>query len=575
MVTDNTEVVYGLYPDPTVVDAVCLGSGRFLRSVLVPALNAAGLHPAIVQTRGRTFLDHCLEQREAAARKKSDASVEERYHGDDGDGVALEYEVDTVEYEGGLSTEKIACYGAGTMGSDGGKAAVLKLLDEMKTLTIVGVGVTEAGLSSSSSQSMIDLCALLRRAHSRISSKSLTCPNPHGRICVVNTDNVPKNGAVVRKHVLEIAKREGNGGDDADGETFVTFLQKRVAFLDTMVDRITSQREGSNGLVPRCEPIPSKALVVEDLGGDLPAKLGDEVVQRERGVVVRSSPVRLDADVALKLRVANGTHTAAAQVMALCGMVKTDSLSPTSDEYDMKGKVIMEYLDSLFSDQILPGAAGDSSINCTADDVTATWYDWRRRLTHPHFGLSTFFISQNCAAKGGIRLGPTSRSLLLAQDSNTGALSVGMAFALAAILRFLTPADSSTSPGLGGAYRGWLDGADRCEASKASGDDDGAGTVAYADGLRYDLSAGWYEFRCDCSFPGGVPLPARLAELSSSAASCRSIVRAYLVAEDGGNLDDVAADGRTKGGFDALVERVAALYARMVAGDGMLNILGE
>jgi hypothetical protein len=34
-----------------------------------------------------------------------------------------------------------------------------------------------------------------------------------------------------------------------------------------MVDRITAQRPGSDGDVPRAEPLPAKALVIEDLKG--------------------------------------------------------------------------------------------------------------------------------------------------------------------------------------------------------------------------------------------------------------------------------------------------------------------
>lgn len=49
-----------------------------------------------------------------------------------------------------------------------------------------------------------------------------------------------------------------------------------------MVDRIVSQRPDSNGMVPRCEPIPKKALVIEDLSSDLPQVLSSSLEYAEK-----------------------------------------------------------------------------------------------------------------------------------------------------------------------------------------------------------------------------------------------------------------------------------------------------
>jgi len=608
---------YGLYPSPSAIDSICVGSGRFLRSVLVPALNVAGLRPAIVQTRGRTFLESFLDDENdgddlgGKGTKRDGADGEEkvdenggenqRQNGDaddddgdgDGDG-ALKYEVDTVEFDGETRTERVSCYGAGTLGSEGGMKEALSAISDMKTISVIGVGVTEAGLSSPSTKAMIDLTILLHRIETQMGLGKLKCPNPNGRVCIVNTDNVPHNGKAIRGHVLENAKKgvagpqqaaeEEDGGKEEDTDKFVKFLNAKVAFLDSMVDRITSQREGSRGLIPRCEPVPSKALVIEDLNGDLPPPLSADIVRKERGVVVRTQNGQLDADVALKLRVANGTHTAAAQAMALCGMTMTDALSPpASSNYDSEGKVVMEYLDSLIATQIHPAATDDPSIKCNDDDVNAAWDDWRRRLTHPHFGLSTFFISQNCAAKGGIRLGPTIKSLLRGGNEP---ISASMAFALAMILRFLTPAAGGPNGPKGGAYRGWLDGADRSEAANSS-PEGGEHARMYADGLRHDLSGGWYEFRCDCTVvdedrASTVALPLLLGRLSSSSSSgprqpssYRSAVVAYLTSEEGGDLGEITPERGATSGFDDLADAVATLYARLVAGDSVPSLLRE
>ena len=97
------------------IDSICIGSGRFLRSVLIPALNGAGFKPAIFQTRGKTFLEYCRD-----------------HNANNNNKGLLSYEVDTAEYDGTIKTENIKCYAVGTLGSKEGKDAVMDLLNEMK-----------------------------------------------------------------------------------------------------------------------------------------------------------------------------------------------------------------------------------------------------------------------------------------------------------------------------------------------------------------------------------------------------------------------------------------------------------
>jgi mannitol-1-phosphate/altronate dehydrogenase len=264
---------------------------------------------------------------------------------------------------------------------------------------VIGVGVTEAGLTSASNQAMVNLAALLRH----VMKIGVACENPNGKICIINTDNVPNNGSVIFQHMMELAA----GAEESDDE-FVEFLKNRVTFHNTMVDRITSQRPDSDGMVPRCEPVPAKAIVVEDLEGDLPPNLKTCELKQTFGWVVRSQRGELSCDIALKLQVANGTHTAAAHVMALVGLTMTDALSSKSPS---GGALILNYLDALFQTQILPAATPEYG----QAETKAVYDDWRLRLCHAHFGLSTFFITQNGAAKGGIRIAPTIRSLLAHQ----------------------------------------------------------------------------------------------------------------------------------------------------------------
>jgi hypothetical protein len=96
-----------------VVDALCVGTGRFLRSVLVPALVGAGFYPALVQTRGRSFLEYM----NATATTDADG----RYC----------YEVDTVLEDGLIRTDNIPCYGAFSLGQSKEKEAFVEWLQTL------------------------------------------------------------------------------------------------------------------------------------------------------------------------------------------------------------------------------------------------------------------------------------------------------------------------------------------------------------------------------------------------------------------------------------------------------------
>jgi len=96
--------------------------------------------------------------------------------------------------------------------------------------------------------------------------------------------------------------------------------------------------------------------------------------------------------------------------------ILSSSSSSSTETTDNNSKLLLKYLDSFFYNQILKGIiksteegeGGDELfVNVTENDAINVWKDWRQRLIHKHFGLSTFFITQNGAAKGGIRFGPT------------------------------------------------------------------------------------------------------------------------------------------------------------------------
>ncbi len=553
--------------------SICIGSGRFLRSVLVPLLSS-NTKPYVFQPRGRSFLDSFRKD------------THDNNHNNPQQKQSLTYPVDTIEFDGTTSISNVEIFAAGTLGTEDGRSQLMNNLiaSKINSLSVIGVGVTEAGLQNASNQCMIDLTELLFKVCSRMSGTAasaegriLTCPNPNGKICIINTDNVPNNGDVIRKHVLHNANALYAGNDE-----FIEFLQLKVAFLNTMVDRITSSRPNSHGLIPLCEPLPMKALVICDVGRDLPLWMCTSDTQSKYGVKIRHSAKELEFDIALKLRVANGTHTAVAHVMAVSSLVNTEALCDMTSSPTSPSATILAYVDSIYQSQILPGAVSDG---ISAEETGATWTDWRQRLLHPKFGLSTFFITQNGAAKCGIRLGPTIKSLINASIAEGGVreknnpLSVSMAFAVAAILRFLTPS-SNQGERKKGVYIGWLDNATDTE-------DD---AVSYADGLRYHLGERWYEFRCDCSvkfdFSGTereMTLPEALSKFKEprQPSAYHKIIKSYLLHPQGGclqSLFDGADEEDTLAKstmLDTFVSSVSVLYARMVNGDKMIDLLSE
>jgi len=586
------------------ITALCFGTGRFLRSVLVPLLQrndekggvrAAGA-PALIQTRGTSFVEHMQQAQQHEA----------------------SFEVDTVFPNGAVTTDRFACHGAFSMKDAASKKAVHEVLVPLFLQSccsnnnnddniILGVGVTEAGLASE--PTMRDLygllCALLAAQHEHEHDDDDADDDDGSmqqgkKICLINTDNVPHNGDVLKQHMLALNAAAAAAADKNDNDTTnknqqAAFDPSRVAFLNTMVDRITSHR-ANDPLVPRAEgPVPAKALVVLDPHGDLPAWFTSQQAQQSSqnlGLVVRTSKQQLETDICLKLRVANGTHTALAHALAVSGVCNTDQLMANHGGNN-NNSLWLDYVDALVHDQIVPATATITKQQQDDEAVLAVWEDWRRRLVHPHFGLNTFFIAQNGPAKGGLRLGPTvvdlvqnnnnNKAVVDAQQQQSG-ITVTMAFAWAALLRWLTPAAVAERHDPNGViYTGWLQGAASRVQTGSSGsgnDDDDDDTVMYADGLRYNLKQGWYEFRCACEVIVGdsttmKPVSEWLAAVGpqhqQQPAACLPAIRAYLTAESGGNLAVVSSQPQ----LDVLARAIATLYARMVAGDDLLALLQE
>ncbi|DBA00227.1 TPA: hypothetical protein N0F65_007871, partial [Lagenidium giganteum] len=420
------------YSDNT--NAVCIGSGRFLRTILVPTLRALGGSVVIAQTRGTDFVETCRKA------------------------VGI-YEIDEMDRQGKISTKAVTVEAVGSLGVPGDRSAFMTVPSKLPQLRWIGVGVTEGGIVPGS-QAMRDLAEFLYNC-------SVALPN--NTLSVINTDNMPSNGTLIKKYVLEADWT----GKPADTVAFAQYVNTHVHFHNTMVDRITGYRPG-NPYVPLTEPSPTKELVLEDLAQVLDAAK----MQTIPGVVIRTKPGQLELDHMLKVGVANGVHTAVVYLMALSRMKNTTEL--------IQHPTIRRYLDQLYRNDIRPALL---AVGIEKDEIEAMYVEWMARVEHPFFGLDTFFICQNAMIKYGVRLFRTVTTNVAHNPSYRP--SVFMAFATAALLRFLTPVQAdSRKEGRSNVFVGELDPIQDHTPIYSTTEK----TWVYANGLTANISSGKYEF---------------------------------------------------------------------------------
>lgn len=188
--------------------AVCLGTGRFLRAMLVPALHEIGCAVVLVQPRGLSFCNY-IERRRWS-------------------GAGTTYELDTVRRDGSTTTTTHPVAACGSLAL--GRAAFLALPSRLRQLRYIGIGVTEAGVVHNA-PAMLALAEFLHGC--RAAGRAADRP-PLSVLC---TDNVPYNGDAIRDHVLGCDFTRSLD----DTEAFCGWLTASVVFHNTMVDRITSQ----------------------------------------------------------------------------------------------------------------------------------------------------------------------------------------------------------------------------------------------------------------------------------------------------------------------------------------------
>lgn len=90
------------------ITALCLGTGRFLRGVLVPFLVQANHRVALIQPRGTSMQEYLVQRQKQQTQKQQ--QQQHKQHDE------MTYEVDTVQPDGSITTETVpivACFSFG------------------------------------------------------------------------------------------------------------------------------------------------------------------------------------------------------------------------------------------------------------------------------------------------------------------------------------------------------------------------------------------------------------------------------------------------------------------------------
>ena len=201
--------------DMSTVEAVCIGTGRFLRAVLVPALTEIGCEVVMAQARGNSFVEHMASRRLGYGAR----------------GAGRTYEVDTILQDGQVLTNSYPVAAVGSLGDAAGRAVFMELPKRMKQLRYIGLGLTEAGIAHNG-RSIVDLAEFLHGCF----AAGLGAGAP---ICLISTDNMPFNGDAIRQHVGACDfTHVGPNGRERASAGFSAWLEQSVVFHNSMVDRL-------------------------------------------------------------------------------------------------------------------------------------------------------------------------------------------------------------------------------------------------------------------------------------------------------------------------------------------------
>jgi fructuronate reductase len=239
---------------------------------------------------------------------------------------------------------------------------------------------------------------------------------------VLSCDNLPDNGALTRRVVLEFARQLD--------PSLAIWIDQEARFPATMVDRITpattkadiAKLEDLTGYHdPACvmhEPF--RQWVIEDgfVGGDRPNwnNAGAQFVQNVAGFET------------MKLRCLNGTHSALAYLGYLAGF---ETISETVADPGFS-----KLLDRLWTQEIIPTVPQPEG-----EDLLAYCASLKVRYLNPAIAHRTWQIAMDGSQKLPQRLLGT-----IADNLAAGRSIAGLALAVAAWMRYVSGVDDAGDP---------------------------------------------------------------------------------------------------------------------------------
>ncbi|WP_428391446.1 tagaturonate reductase [Lichenicoccus sp.] len=236
-------------------------------------------------------------------------------------------------------------------------------------------------------------------------------------LLVLPCELIPRQGRTLKRIVAGHARRWQFGDD------FLAWLERDVAFVDTLVDRIvpgypSRDIEALQAAWGIRDPLavavePFHLLVVE-----APAELEHRLPLRQAGLNVvwtdDLEPYRVR-----KVRILNGAHSATALAAFLAGL---DTVKSIIDDPQFAA-----FLRRVLDDEIVPFLPLDEA-ECRSYAQSVL-----ERFANPYLQHDLLAISLNSTSKWRIRILPSLKAALAAH----GTLPGGLVFSLAALIRFI------------------------------------------------------------------------------------------------------------------------------------------
>ncbi|OGG44356.1 MAG: hypothetical protein A3F84_00945 [Candidatus Handelsmanbacteria bacterium RIFCSPLOWO2_12_FULL_64_10] len=242
---------------------------------------------------------------------------------------------------------------------------------------------------------------------------------PNSCLAVLDSDNVAENGEQVREAVLAMADAWGLGG------RFRDWLRASVTFPVTLGDRMVPG-------FPRDEAVLRRhweALGYRDEGMVLAEPFSLWVVEDRfpgRRPALDAAGVKFVTDVRayerMKIAILNGAHTGLVHAAALMGVAYVRDA--------VRHPLLRPHAERLMFREVAP------YFEIAGEDPTQYARDALARFANPHLDHTTYQICTDGSTKARHRLIPS----LVRHVEKAGATPPHLAFAVSALLRYLTPA---------------------------------------------------------------------------------------------------------------------------------------